>query len=114
LYGYLREQFASAFRFEDPGLVAEFVDVFRTLGFDERSDRMLCQGTRFLLQAQHADGSWGDIEADDPYDAIHPTWAVVDALRDRIFLKGTPYSHYIKSIGPFTPSDGSGQRSVSP
>src|SRR4029077_15560009 len=34
-YGYFREQFPSAIRFGDPELVAEFVDVFRTLGLDE-------------------------------------------------------------------------------
>jgi len=106
LYGYLRTQFEPALLSGDPELIAEFVDVFRTLGFDEQHDRMVCRGTRFLLAMQHADGSWGWGAADregDPYDAIHGTWVVVDALRERTLLEGTPYARFIKSLGPFTP-----------
>lgn len=104
VYGYLRAQSAAVIRYGDPELIAEFVDVFRILGFDESNDPMICQGTRILLKRQHDDGSWGDTEADDAYDAIHPTWVIVDALRDRIFLDETPYSRFLKSLGPFTPA----------
>lgn len=106
LYGYLRTQFEPALRSGDPELIAEFVDVFRSLGFDEHNDGMVCRGTRFLLAMQHADGSWGWGAGDregNPYDAIHGTWVVVDSLRERTFPEGTPYATFIKSLGPFTP-----------
>jgi hypothetical protein len=101
LYGYLRGEFPSAIRDGSLELIAEFVDVFRLLGFDER-DEMVCQGTRFLLDNQRPDGSFGNTTDGSPYDRIHATWVAVDALRERTFLEGTPYAKFIKSLGPFT------------
>ncbi len=108
IYGYLRRQFASAFRHGSVEMIAEFVDVFRTLGFDEQNDDMVCQGTRFLLQRQLPEGGWGGwvgTGEGDAYDNIHPTWVAVDALRDRTFLEGTPFANLIKSLGPLAPAE---------
>jgi hypothetical protein len=99
LYGYLRGEFPSALRYGSLELIAEFVDVFRLLGFDDRDD-MVCQGTRFVLERQLTDGGWGGSKDGKPYDQIHATWVSVDALRDRNFLEGTPYAQFIKSLGP--------------
>jgi hypothetical protein len=101
LYGYLRSEFPSAIRYGSLELISEFVDVFRILGFDERDD-MVCQGTRFILDRQRPDGSWGGADDGNAYDRIHATWVAVDALRDRTFLEGTPYAKFIKSLGPLT------------
>ena len=101
LYGYLRSEFASAIRDGSLELIAEFVDVFRLLGFDDRDD-MVCQGTRWILERQLPDGGWGGSKDGKPYDQIHSTWVAVDALRDRDFLEGTPYAKFIKSLGPLT------------
>ncbi len=87
LYSYLRSEFPSAIRYGSLELIAEFVDVFRILGFDDRDD-MVCQGTRFLLERQLPDGGWGGSEDGKPYDQIHATWVAVDALRDRVFSEG--------------------------
>jgi hypothetical protein len=103
VYGYLRSEFSSAIRDGSLELIAEFVDVFRLLGFDDRDD-MVCQGTRFVLERQLPDGGWGGSEDGKPYDQIHATWVAVDALRDRNFLEGTPYAKFIKSLGPLTKS----------
>jgi len=101
LYGYLRSEFPSAIRYGSLELIAEFVDVFRILGFDDRDD-MVCQGTRFLLDRQLPNGGWGGWEDGNAYDQIHATWVAVDALRDRNFPEGSPYATFIKSLGPLT------------
>jgi len=104
LYGYLRSEFPSAIRYGSLELIAEFVDVFRILGFDDRDD-MVCQGTRFLLENQLPNGGWGGWEdGGKPYDQIHATWVAVDALRDRNFLADSPYAKLIESLGPQTKS----------
>lgn len=36
---------------------------------------------------QNADGSWGDVEAEDIYDRYHPTLTAVDGLRDYAWTK---------------------------
>jgi len=101
LYGYLRSEFPSAIRYGSLELIAEFVDVFRILGFDDRDD-MVCQGTRFILDRQLPNGGWGGWEDGNAYDQIHATWVAVDALRDRNFLEGSPYATFIRSLGPLT------------
>jgi hypothetical protein len=84
VYRYLRAEFDPLLRAGDVDLVAELVEVFRMMGFEADRDRMVCQGTRFLLEAQRADGSFGDWQSErDAYDAIHPAWTAVHALRDR-------------------------------
>ncbi len=59
-------------------MIAEFVDVFRILGFDDQDD-MVCQGTRLLLDRQLPNRGWGGSENGKPYDPIHLTWVGVDA-----------------------------------
>ena len=101
LYGYMRSEFPSALRYGSLELIAEFVNVFRILGFDDRDD-MVCQGTRFILDRQLQNGGWGGWEDGNAYDQIHATWVAVDALRDRNFPEGSPYATFIKSLGPLT------------
>lgn len=104
LYGYLRTEFPSAIRYGSLELIAEFVDVFRILGFDDQDD-MVCQGTRFLLDRQLPNGGWGGWEDGNAYDQIHATWVAVDALRDRNFLEGTPYATFLESLRSLRPGD---------
>lgn len=97
--GYLRKHFHAVLQNEDIELVAEFIDVFRSLGQDERTDPMIHQGTEFLLRTQHSDGSWGDWEsAESYYDAMHFTWCAVMGLRRRSFMESTPYEKRIRRI----------------
>jgi hypothetical protein len=96
---YLRSIFYAALLLKDIELVGEIVDVFRSMGFNETNDYMVEAGTRFLLDAQADDGSWGKWrEAGDPYSAIHFTWCAVGALRDRVTIPGTAYEKKIKQL----------------
>lgn len=61
-------------------LMAEFIHCLNMLGHGDSQDvRMTIEK---LIEAQHEDGSWGTKEdfAGDPYDQLHPTWAVMTAL----------------------------------
>lgn len=64
-------------------LFAEFVEALRLLGLP--ADDRVARGEAELLARQHEDGSWGaEIEAtilENPYTALHPTWAAMAALR---------------------------------
>lgn len=99
VYRYLRANFTAVLEDKDIELVAEFVDVFRSLGFSEADDRDVRTGTGFLLACQNDDGSWGPWrDEEDPYDAIHYTWCAVSGLRGREFLRGTAYERYLRGV----------------
>ena len=99
LFRYLRDNYDVVLALEDIELVGEFIDVFRSMGFNSATDAMVRSGTRFLLQAQNEDGSWGRWwEEEDPYDAVHYTWCAMAGLRDRTFLQDTPYSRRVQRI----------------
>ena len=95
---YLRSNFGAVLEAGDVELVAEFVDVFRSLGLTEEDDEDVRTGTEFLLETQNPDGSWGPHgEAEDTYDAIHFSWCAVCALRERTFVTGTAYERLLRS-----------------
>jgi len=99
VYRYLRANFHAVLADKDIELTAEFVDIFRSLGCREADDADLRAGTAFLLAAQNADGSWGPWKnEEDAYDAMHYTWCALGALRERVFLKGTPYEQHLRNV----------------
>ncbi len=99
VYPYLRKNFEAILKDGDGEIIAEMIDVFRSMGFDETNDKMVRKGTLFLLRKQHHDGSWGQWRKEkDPYDAIHETWCAVLGLRERFFLKKTKYARKISAI----------------
>ena len=99
VYRYLRANFNAVLADKDIELVAEIVDVFRSLGRGEADDADVLAGTEFLLGCQNEDGSWGPWpDEEDPYDAIHYTWCAVGALRGRVFLRNTPYGRYLRRV----------------
>ena len=74
--------------------VAEIIDCLRGVGLTEASDKMVCEGTLFMLRTQRRAGDWPSVpvpgddtpEAQmDAYARIHPTWTCTQALRDRDF-----------------------------
>ena len=99
IWTYMRTQFQPVVRWRgDFDLVAEMVDVFRGAGLGMK-DSEVCAGTSFVLSHQHADGSFADSDRSrDPYNAIHPTWVGVDALRGRFFLTRTPFARRVRQI----------------
>jgi hypothetical protein len=95
----MRRELSKALEVDEMELVAEFIDVFHSAGLSESSDQEMCEATRQLLATQNADGSWGTRTPDeDSYDAIHPTWTAVHALRSRVFLSGTKFDRHRRSL----------------
>jgi len=97
VWAFMREELTEAIAQDQPELVAEFLDVFHSAGLSEARDEEMCRAARLLLDTQNPDGSWG-AESDDCYDAIHPTWTAVDALRVRRFLRGTAFERRRTSL----------------
>jgi hypothetical protein len=94
---YLRVQVAPALVARDAEAAAELADVFRQLGAGD-TDPDVCGLTRFLLAAQHADGSWTRPDAEDAYDAIHPTWVAVHGLRERRFRADGVWTRRVRAL----------------
>jgi hypothetical protein len=97
LLPYLRGQVPYALASRDPEAAAEIADVLRQTGASD-ADFDVCRLTRLLLGAQRADGSWARAEAEDTYDAIHPTWVAVHALRERVFLPGGAWAAHVQML----------------
>ena len=94
---YLRENFDAVLASGDVELVAEFVDVFRSMGRSEADDPDVRAGTDFLLATQNPDGSWGRWRTEaDAYFAMHYTWCAVCGLRDREPREGTVFDRYVR------------------
>ena len=87
------------FVFVDIDGVSEVVDVLRGCGLTDASDRLVCEGSKFLMATQLKAGNWPYWNAEDgksskktadSYDFLHPTWVAVQALRDRDFKLDRP------------------------
>eukprot|EP00947_MAST-08B_sp_MAST-8B-sp1_P000735 g735.t1 len=92
--------------------VSEIVDNLRGCGLTASSDRMVCEGSLWLLHVQRRNGSWpfwthkgagraGGKEVGN-YDLLHPSWVAVQALRDRDFKLDRPeaekWKHWITRL----------------
>jgi hypothetical protein len=96
---YLRRVFPDVLAARDVELVAEIVDVFRSLGHDETSSDLMRQSIVFLLGAQNEDGSWGPgSEHEDSYLGAHHTWCAIMALGERRCLTDTPYERRLREM----------------
>jgi hypothetical protein len=99
LLTYIRGNFSDVLAIRDVEVLSEFVDIYRGLGLDETKHLLTRVGTMMLLESQHPDGSWGDWKKHThPYDAIHYTWCAVLGLRERFFLRKTPFAKRIRAI----------------
>lgn len=63
----------------DAEMVGEIVDALKAFGLADRNP-LIREGRDFLLSRQNADGSWGDVEADDIYLRYHPTFTAILGL----------------------------------
>jgi len=78
---YLEREFATVrHKVGDLDLLAEFVHCLKILGRGHTSQ--VEEAVRHMLAVQNGDGSWGTPEdfSQSPYEAFHPTWAVILAL----------------------------------
>lgn len=80
-YSFLKQNLTRAIFMEDPETMGEFLDALKSFGLGE-DHPLIRKGVDFLLATQNADGSWGDVEAEDIYQRYHPTWTAVDGLRE--------------------------------
>ncbi len=70
----------------DSDATGEVLDSLKSFGLSDRHP-LIRKGVDFLLATQNADGSWGDVEAEDIYDRYHPTLTAVNGLRDYAWTK---------------------------
>ncbi|MCA9521108.1 MAG: hypothetical protein KC609_09050 [Myxococcales bacterium] len=99
VYPFLRRSFPILLAAKHIELVAELLDVYRSMGRSERNDGQVERGTRFLLRTQASDGSWGPWRKEKSrYDAVHYTWAAVHGLRDRTLRRDTRYERHLERL----------------
>jgi hypothetical protein len=80
-YSFLKQNLTQAIVMEDPETMGEFLDSLKSFGLTE-DHPLIRKGKNYLLATQNADGSWGDMAADDIYNRYHPTWTAIDGLRE--------------------------------
>jgi len=80
-YDFLKANLEEAIAIADPESLGEFMDALKSFGLADHHP-LIRKGTEYLLATQNADGSWGDLDAEDIYQRYHPTWTAIDGLRD--------------------------------
>jgi hypothetical protein len=80
-YEFLRSNLVEAIAMEDPETMGEFLDSLKAFGLTEKHP-LIRKGMDYVLATQNADGSWGDVDAEDIYQRYHPTWTAIDGLRE--------------------------------
>ena len=92
LHEFLRANFYAVMSMGELDLTAEFVDLFRQYGCDERNDVQLRDGSRYLMKLfAAADQKWLEHREPyeeakiSPYDALHKPWTAIAGLRHRVF-----------------------------
>ena len=80
-YSFLKQNLTRAIVMDDPETMGEFLDTLKAFGLAE-DHPLIRKGVDFLLATQNADGSWGDVDAEDIYQRYHPTWTAIDGLRE--------------------------------
>jgi hypothetical protein len=80
-YEFLKDSLGDIVESGDTDAAGEVLDSLKSFGLSERHP-LIRRGADFLLATQNADGSWGDVEAEDIYERYHPTLTAVNGLRD--------------------------------
>jgi hypothetical protein len=80
-FAFLKANIAAACAREDPEVLGELLDALKAFGLRE-TDPLIIRGTRFLLNNQNEDGSWGDPDEENIRTRLHTTWTAIDGLRD--------------------------------
>jgi hypothetical protein len=96
-FDFLKANMASACEREDPEILGELLDSLKAFGLRD-THPLLIRGTRYLLQAQNEDGSWGDPEEENIRTRCHTTWTAIDGLRDYAWRGERKIGRDLKSI----------------
>jgi hypothetical protein len=83
-FAFLKANLHEAIALNDPEMLGEFMDSLRSFGLT-LADPLLQTAVDYLLSHQNADGSWDDVNWPDIYGRYHPTWTVIDGLREYRF-----------------------------
>ena len=79
-FAFLKANVAYACEQRDPELLGELLDSLKAFGLDDRNP-LIMQGTKYLLEEQNKDGSWGDAHEENIRTRCHTTWTAIDGLR---------------------------------
>ncbi len=80
-FAFLCEHLNELIALKDPETAGEFLDNLKSFGLTD-DDALIRQGTEYVLSAQNADGSWGDVDAEDIYERYHSTYTALNGIRD--------------------------------
>ena len=76
----LKANVAGACERKDPELLGELLDSLKAFGL-RASHPLIIRGTKYLLEEQNEDGSWGDPDEESIRRRCHTTWTAIDGLR---------------------------------
>jgi hypothetical protein len=80
-FAFLKANVTAACARNDPEVLGELLDALKAFGL-RGNDPLIIQGTKFLLESQNEDGSWGDPHEQNIRTRLHTTWTAIDGLRD--------------------------------
>jgi hypothetical protein len=79
-FAFLKANVAAACERKDPELLGELLDSLKAFGL-RASHPLIMRGTKYLLEEQNEDGSWGDPDEENIRTRCHTTWTAIDGLR---------------------------------
>src|SRR5258705_3264374 len=79
-FAFLRANVPSTCERKDPEVLGELLDSLKAFGLTA-SHPLIIRGTKYLLEEQNEDGSWGDAHEENIRTRCHTTWTAIDGLR---------------------------------